>query len=151
MTMEFDVDRDVRLDGIEAGQDIRFALRQEHAGHWVVSEVGGRPDLDAGTRPDTRPADPTPVQPTRRYAGQGTVRALDRGRRMLNIAHEPIAELGWPGMTMDFPVAEAIDLDGIKAGQDIEFTIRKEDDGAFVIDEIHAQEGTAGAQVHDHD
>jgi Cu(I)/Ag(I) efflux system membrane fusion protein len=151
MTMEFDVDSGVRLDGIAAGQDIRFALRQEHAGHWVVSEVGGRPDLAADNRAETKPADDAPAQTVRRFAGQGTVKAVDHTRRTLNLAHGPIAELGWPGMTMDFPVAEAIDLDGIEAGQAIEFMMRKEDDGSFVIDEIRPQDSAAGAEVHDHD
>ncbi len=151
MTMEFDVDRNVQLDGIAAGQDIRFALRQEHAGHWVVSEVGGRPDRGADKLTETQPVGDAAVHPVRRFDGQGTVQAVDLSRRTLNLAHEPIAELGWPGMTMDFAVDETIDLGGIEAGQVVDFTIRKRGDGAFVIDRIRPRKNAADAGTHDHD
>jgi Cu(I)/Ag(I) efflux system membrane fusion protein len=56
MTMEFDVDDGVRLEQVAVGQDIRFALRQEHAGHWVVSQIGGRETSDGVSPPDAEPA-----------------------------------------------------------------------------------------------
>jgi membrane fusion protein, copper/silver efflux system len=63
MTMEFDVDEGVRLDQVTVGQDVRFALRQEHAGHWVVSQVNGREALGSVSREDIEPvASPTEME-----------------------------------------------------------------------------------------
>jgi membrane fusion protein, copper/silver efflux system len=41
MTMVFDVLPGVELDGIEVGQDIRFALLQQEAGAYVVEHIYG--------------------------------------------------------------------------------------------------------------
>lgn len=39
MTMEFDVDPQVDLSTFEVGQDIRFVLRQDHAGEFVIEQA----------------------------------------------------------------------------------------------------------------
>jgi Cu/Ag efflux protein CusF len=39
MTMVFNVRPLVDLDQVEAGQDIRFALVQEHAGEYVIEHI----------------------------------------------------------------------------------------------------------------
>jgi Cu(I)/Ag(I) efflux system membrane fusion protein len=151
MTMEFDVDRDVRLDGISAGQDLRFELRQEHAGHWVISQVGGRSDSrrEAATA-SASSSESGPAQPAR-FAAEGTVKAVDRSGRVLRLAHGPVKELGWPPMTMDFGVADTLDLQAIEPGQGIHFMMRKSEDGRYVIDEVHVQAESAADEAHQHD
>jgi Cu(I)/Ag(I) efflux system membrane fusion protein len=42
MTMEFDVDSQVELDTLSVGQDIRFLLRQNHSGEFVISQASLR-------------------------------------------------------------------------------------------------------------
>jgi len=42
MTMEFDVDSRVELDSLSAGQNIRFLLRQNHSGEFVISQASLR-------------------------------------------------------------------------------------------------------------
>jgi Cu(I)/Ag(I) efflux system membrane fusion protein len=151
MTMEFDVDREVRLDGISAGQDLRFELRQEHAGHWVISQVGGRSDSrrEAATA-SASSSESGPAQPAR-FAAEGTVKAVDRSGRVLRLAHGPVKELGWPPMTMDFGVADTLDLQAIEPGQGIHFMMRKSEDGRYVIDEVHVQAESAADEAHQHD
>ena len=151
MIMEFDVDREVRLDGIEAGQDIRFALRQEHAGHWVVSEVGGRPELRESAESTEGQHGRTTGEPVQRYSAQGRIQAVDREGRVLNIAHGPVKDLGWPAMIMDFSVSAEVDLGPLEPGQDIHFTMRKGEDGRYLINMIHPLSGELINEAHDHD
>jgi len=42
---------------------------------------------------------------------------IDPAQHKLNLSHVPIPEIGWPAMTMDFPVAPAVDLKAIKPYQ----------------------------------
>jgi hypothetical protein len=42
--------------------------------------------------------------------GTGTVNSVDASGHKINLTHGPIPALGWPGMTMDFAVAPAVDL-----------------------------------------
>lgn len=151
MTMEFDVDEQVRLDDVVIGQDIRFTLRQEHAGHWVVSQVNSRETLDTVDPEDIEPvAAPAPTEPGL-YRGTGTVKAADAERRMITMSHDPIEALGWPGMTMDFRIAEDIDFARLQPGQNITFRIRKADDGVYSVVELEVLDPTPAAEEHDHD
>lgn len=72
------------------------------------------------------------------HQGTGKVVAVDRAKLSIKLAHEPIKSLGWPGMTMDFRVAKASLLDGIKVGDTVRFELRqsKPDDLAWVIVKI---------------
>jgi Cu(I)/Ag(I) efflux system membrane fusion protein len=48
MTMYFDVLPGARLEGISEGQDVRFILRQQHAGEYAIEQLGvGAPEVDA--------------------------------------------------------------------------------------------------------
>jgi Cu(I)/Ag(I) efflux system membrane fusion protein len=151
MTMEFDVDDGVRLEQVAVGQDIRFALRQEHAGHWVVSQINGRETLDSVSPKNAEAlAAPVPPEPGR-YRGAGTVKAVDAERRVITMAHDPIEALGWPGMTMDFKLSGDIDPGRLRPGQDVAFQISKGDDGLYVVVELEVLDAAPAAEEHDHD
>jgi Cu(I)/Ag(I) efflux system membrane fusion protein len=72
-------------------------------------------------------------------SGAGVLNAIDTGKRTLNITHEPIAALHWPGMTMDFRVASGVDLSALKPGAKITFTLGRGADGLYAIDEIRSK------------
>lgn len=55
------------------------------------------------------------------YSVKGEVVAVDQAAGKLKLKHEAVPELKWPGMTMDFPVADKSVLNGVKAGQKVEF------------------------------
>jgi Cu(I)/Ag(I) efflux system periplasmic protein CusF len=55
---------------------------------------------------------------------------------MVNLSHNPIPEIGWPAMTMDFPVAASVDLKAIKPGSRVDFTIEKGQRGMYEIKAI---------------
>lgn len=65
----------------------------------------------------------------------GTVNSIDAVKHTINISHAPIRAIGWPAMTMDFPVDSEVDLSAVKAGQKIAFTLVRAKDGSY---EVHA-------------
>jgi len=68
--------------------------------------------------------------------GTGTVNSVDPAQHKVNLSHSPIPEIGWPAMTMEFPVAPSIDLKAIKPGTRVNFTIEKGQGGMYEIQAI---------------
>jgi Cu/Ag efflux protein CusF len=75
--------------------------------------------------------------------GTGTVNSVDPAQHKINLSHQPIPEIGWPAMTMEFPVAPSIDLKAIKPGARVNFTIEQQPGGMY---EIRALAPAAGAR-----
>jgi Cu/Ag efflux protein CusF len=67
------------------------------------------------------------------FIGTGTVNAVEASDQKINITHAPIPELKWPGMTMDFSLSKNVSVEKIKVGMAVDFELRKEADGSFVI------------------
>ena len=65
--------------------------------------------------------------------GTGTVNSVDPAQHKVNLSHNPIPEIGWPAMTMEFPVAPSIDLKSIKPGTRVNFTIEQGQGGMYEI------------------
>jgi Cu(I)/Ag(I) efflux system protein CusF len=65
--------------------------------------------------------------------GTGTVNSVDPTQHKVNLSHNPIPEIGWPAMTMDFPVAASVDLKSIKPGTRVNFTIEQGQGGMYEI------------------
>jgi Cu/Ag efflux protein CusF len=72
----------------------------------------------------------------------GTVNSIDAAQRKLNITHEPIPAIGWPSMTMDFPVAPSVNLSAVKPGARVNFTIEKGKGGMYEIQAVSPAGGT---------
>lgn len=68
--------------------------------------------------------------------GKGVVNAVDVAAHKVNVSHEPIPSLGWPAMKMDFAVAPSVDLTAVKAGQQVEFSVGKNQAGLPEIQAI---------------
>lgn len=66
----------------------------------------------------------------------GTVNTVDPAQHKLNITHNPIPEIGWPAMTMDFPVAPSVDLQSMRPGMRVNFTIEQGQGGIYQIQAI---------------
>jgi len=66
----------------------------------------------------------------------GTVNSVDPAQHKVNLTHAPIPEIGWPSMTMDFPVAPSVDLKSIEPGTRINFTIKQQPGGMYEIKAI---------------
>jgi Cu(I)/Ag(I) efflux system periplasmic protein CusF len=68
--------------------------------------------------------------------GSGTVNSVDPAQHKVNLSHNPIPEIGWPAMTMEFPVAPSIDLRTLKPGTRVNFTIEQGQSGMYEIQVI---------------
>lgn len=84
------------------------------------------------TMPPATTEQPAAAGQTAENRGMGVVQAVDAANNSLTIAHEPIAALGWPAMTMAFKVDRPELLEGVNAGERIEFTLRGRDMSAVV-------------------
>ena len=65
--------------------------------------------------------------------GTGTVNSVDPTQHKVSLSHNPIPEIGWPAMTMEFPVTPSIDLTAIKPGTRVNFTIEQQPGGMYEI------------------
>lgn len=65
----------------------------------------------------------------------GTVNAVDAVRHMVNLSHGSVKALGWPAMTMDFPVSPEVSLAALKPGMRVNFTLVRTG-GGMVVDTI---------------
>jgi Cu/Ag efflux protein CusF len=63
----------------------------------------------------------------------GTVNGVDPQKHTINLSHGPIPSLGWPAMTMDFAVAPSVDLNRIKPGNRVNFSLEKDKGGTYQI------------------
>jgi Cu(I)/Ag(I) efflux system protein CusF len=68
--------------------------------------------------------------------GTGTVNSVDPTQHKVNMSHAPIAEIGWPAMTMEFPVAPSVDLKAIRPDIRVNFTIEQQPGGMYQIQSI---------------
>jgi Cu(I)/Ag(I) efflux system membrane fusion protein len=157
MTMVFDARPSVDLHSIEVGQDIRFALEQEHAGEYVLARVfsgeNGSDEMSevrAGQFPDTKAPEQVPAIPeARRVTARAIVRDVQPADHKLRLEHDPIPELKWPSMTMNFRVHDTVSISHLEAGQNIHFSM-VEKEGGWVIDQVHVMgSGTGGGDQDD--
>jgi Cu(I)/Ag(I) efflux system membrane fusion protein len=78
----------------------------------------------------------------------GTIEAVDVNGRTLTVKHGRIEALGWPAMTMEMPVADAVDIGSAQPGDRIHFTLIQDEDGSYqigsvqVLDNDTAEPGT---------
>jgi Cu/Ag efflux protein CusF len=66
----------------------------------------------------------------------GTVNSVDPAQHKVNLTHQPIPEIGWPTMTMDFAVAPSVDLRAVKPGGHVQFMMERGPDGMYQIQSI---------------
>lgn len=78
------------------------------------------------------------------HVGVGVVRSIDTKSRVLVIAHQAIAGMGMPAMTMPFRLDDAVAISTIKAGDTIAFVLTSNAQGA-VITSLQAVASSASA------
>ena len=93
-------------------------------------------------------AAPRALSTSGQAAAVGTVNTVDPAKHSVNVTHQPIKTLGWPSMTMGFPVAPSVDLAAIKPGQRVNFTLGAPDaDGNRRIEQIKPAAGQTGGTM----
>ena len=72
---------------------------------------------------------------------EGEINSVMVNHRMANISHNPVEEWDWPEMTMDFTIADSVDIEQLKAGQSLHFEVTKLDGksagGGYEVTGIH--------------
>ncbi len=67
---------------------------------------------------------------------EATINSLMIEHRMVNVSHLPVSEWDWPEMTMDFGLAESVNLDLLKPGAIMRVEITKTGNEQFQITDI---------------
>jgi Cu/Ag efflux protein CusF len=73
--------------------------------------------------------------------GTAIVNAVDPAAHKIKLTHSPIAEIGWPAMTMEFLVAPSVDLSAVRPNRRVNFIMEQGPGGMYEILAIRPAEG----------
>ena len=122
MTMDFDVGEKVDIDSLKSGQSLHFEVSKTEDGGYEVT----------GIHIMSEPADMS--EEVSSATVSGLINAIDIDTRILNISRGPIDKWDRPAATMDFIVADNIEMVDFNVGDNLTFTFEVRDD--LVITEI---------------
>jgi Cu(I)/Ag(I) efflux system membrane fusion protein len=106
---------------------VAFDLAKDEAGMFTVVAVRSETS-EAGPVPAKEPmADAPPI------VVSGTVEAIDAGARTATITHGPMIEIGMPGMTMDFSIADTLDPAALPTDMEVTLTFDRPDGMTMVL------------------
>ncbi|MGE3279980.1 MAG: efflux RND transporter periplasmic adaptor subunit [Alphaproteobacteria bacterium] len=127
MTMDFTLPPDGVPAGLAPGDRIRFTVLAAPDGSHTATKIE-RIGPSASQAPARR-------QSTAQVAAWTTAKVNRKpGRdRMVNVSHEPVPAIGWPAMTMDFRVDDAVPLDGLDKGRTVRIGLGRADNGNYRI------------------
>ena len=77
----------------------------------------------------------------------GKVEAVDAQAGTVSVTHGPVESLKWPGMTMEFTVANAALLKDLKPGAEIGFEFVERGKGEWVITSVKPAQASAAASA----
>lgn len=134
MTMDFELDSTLDLEGIGPGTKVVFHMMIPEPGVYRVTAVEA--ENGAKAVPDTDDW------------AQAEVLRVDPEARRIHLSHGPIRNLGMPGMTMTFQIADGVDLDGIEPGMQIRFLAGEAETSGFEVTAIEprAQRSPEGSR-----
>ncbi len=85
--------------------------------------------------------------PAQTVWAKGEITDIMLSHQMLTLVHQPIPEWNWPGMTMNFTVAQGVDLHGLSQGKAIEFEMEKTPSDQYQIIAIKADDRVVAGEV----
>ncbi len=90
---------------------------------------------------------PLPAKAISEAKAMGIIKSLMINHGMITIQHEPVADFGWPAMSMDFMTVPQ-NLEGMTVGDLVHFSVRElaDDNGNFVITAIEKMADKKGAE-----
>lgn len=136
MKMDLDV-QGVDTSAIPLGKPVSFDLSAGEDGMAVIVAVRAE-GAEAAAAPETVEAEPqdTAAPP---ITVEGRIKAINAETGMATIAHGPIAEIGMPGMTMDFALTDTLDPTDLPMEQDLTLTFVRPDGLTMVLDAVQAK------------
>jgi membrane fusion protein, copper/silver efflux system len=128
--------------GLEAGQKVvvsgQFLIDSEASLRASETRMGEPPAAAEGSssaqqKPAAHAAPAGGV-----HKGTGKVRSVDAASGYVELDHDPIASLQWPGMSMGFQAEDKAQLSSIKPGDRVEFELlaKPDKEGRFLIKKI---------------
>lgn len=121
------------IDGLELGDRIvtsaHFMLDSESSQSADLARINGaEPEMES-------------------VWAKGEITDVMADHGMLTINHQPVPEWDWPGMTMNFTLAEGVDMGQLQSGQAIEFAMQKTESGQYHIVDYRADDTVIAAEV----
>ncbi|MCR9258055.1 MAG: efflux RND transporter periplasmic adaptor subunit [Alphaproteobacteria bacterium] len=112
MTMEFAIAPSLDPSALPVGTPMDMVFSRPDGLIMVLTEVKG-------------------VKPIFRV--KGTIEALDPANRKAEITHGPIAEIGMPGMTMEFPIADTVSFETLTTDRETTFLMERQPDFTLTV------------------
>lgn len=125
------------LAGLSSGDEIvlsgQFLIDSE------ASLKGALSRLDIGAASDS----PATTSEQATISGQGTIDEVAPARGVVTLTHDPIPELQWPTMTMEFKLRDPATAASLKPGTKARFEMKKQPEaGDYVIESIQIIDGS---------
>lgn len=138
------------MDGVKDGEPVvvaaNFLIDAESN---LKAAVGGFGHAAHGSAPKQEGA---AAPAAAGHKAEGTVESIDTKAGSVSLNHGPVASLKWPAMTMEFQVANAALLSGLKPGAAVAFEFVERKPGEWVITAIKpiadAKSAAAAANPH---
>ena len=102
----------------------------------AYAAMGGMPGMDNMGNAKNMSAASGQTAMAQTFMAQGKINGINPDAGTVNITHGPIKALAWPAMTMSFPVQDKAMLNGLKAGETVNFDLAKDSAGRYVITRI---------------
>ena len=134
MKMDMDV-AGIDTANIPLDTQVEFDLAEGEDGLYVIVNV--RSDApraeEMAMQADAESKKPDAAPP---IVVDGVIQSVNVGARQATIAHGPIAEIGMPGMMMDFAVGENLDPSTLPLDQDLSLTFARPDGLTMVLTSV---------------
>ncbi len=129
------------LEGVNEGDKIvtsgQFLIDSEASMHASLTRMTEPEDSEGSTMSNMESeSEADSNSGAKVVSGSGVIQGIKADERKLNLQHEPIEELGWPAMTMDFSVADEVDISELSTEDRIMFQLEQRDDN-YLITSIH--------------
>ncbi|WP_050605710.1 efflux RND transporter periplasmic adaptor subunit [Ruegeria sp. 6PALISEP08] len=115
MTMDFPIEPTLDPNMLEVGSEMTLTFARTDGMTMILAAA-------------------TPIAPPLQVSGR--INSIDPNARTANVTHGPMTEIGMPGMTMDFPVAEGIEVSNLPVGIDVSLILRRNPDFSMTLLEV---------------
>ncbi|WP_108862306.1 efflux RND transporter periplasmic adaptor subunit [Ruegeria sp. Alg231-54] len=115
MTMDFPLEPTLDTSMLEVGPEMTLTFAREDGMTMVLAGA-------------------TPIAPPLQISGR--INSLDSNSRTANVTHGPMTDIGMPGMTMDIPVADGVDVSSLPVGIDVSLILRRNPDFSMTLLEV---------------
>lgn len=118
------------LNGLTLGEEVvvsgQFLIDSEASLSGVLARISQQDKQMDAEMNDMQMENDKGMTSEKMPKGLGKVVDLDIKTNHITLNHEPIAELGWPSMTMGFKVKDSKQLNNLKVGDEVEFDLKAE-------------------------